>query len=432
MKMRSERSAGWGRIMAVAGVMVLVATGCAITRVSVSSTGTEGNKASEFPLGVTDDGRYVLFNSQADNLVPGDSNGAFDVFRHDTQTGATVRVDVTGTGAQLPTGAFGAAMTANGRYVAFDTRSAALPTDTNGLDDAYVRDLVNNTTTLVSPPPSEGFLLNSQVGFLDISSDGRYVSFLHGNTAENALYRHDRQTGTTTRLTGPGQFNEFHMSGDARHYAIETRCDPPGSCIPTPLIFDADGSASGWPALQFPKCPFDEASAVSPDGRYLVWYSAHVFGSPAECVLPNGSYVVDRTTGVASPLNLRDNPNTRVVAISRNAASRPLHRQRIDLPRRDGGTLAPVSPRPGQRHGYATGHLALGSGSRRASCERGALRGRDVRRVRHRSDEPHPRRPQLGQRRVRPQDGAAPVALRPPLRIPGGVVVGFTRRGGLA
>ena len=94
-----------------------------------------------------------------------------------------------------------------------------------------------------------------------------------------------------------------------------------GPCFETPRIVDADGSASGWPPLQFSLCFFDQAPAISPDGRYFVFYSSRTFGPQGEC-LPRGVYLVDRTTGAAAPLDLRGDYGffgTQVVAVSRNA-----------------------------------------------------------------------------------------------------------------
>src|SRR5258705_6726927 len=67
------------------------------TRVSVSSVGTDGNQQSERSA-VSGDGRFVVFVSLADNLVPGDTNNAADIFVHDRLTGTTERVSVSSRG----------------------------------------------------------------------------------------------------------------------------------------------------------------------------------------------------------------------------------------------------------------------------------------------------------------------------------------------
>ena len=67
-------------------------------RVSVASDGAQGNGPSTLPS-ITADGRFVAFESGATNLVPGDTNGEDDIFVHDLQTGETTRVSVSSTGA---------------------------------------------------------------------------------------------------------------------------------------------------------------------------------------------------------------------------------------------------------------------------------------------------------------------------------------------
>ena len=102
-----SRTADAGALVAAA-VLALVASGCAIARVSVSSTGARGHaRPRRRILGVTDDGRYSLFLSDADNLVPGDTNGHAGRLppRHDDRA-TTVRANVAGNGAQLARGSY--------------------------------------------------------------------------------------------------------------------------------------------------------------------------------------------------------------------------------------------------------------------------------------------------------------------------------------
>ncbi|MGH3656122.1 MAG: hypothetical protein ACRDUA_05640, partial [Micromonosporaceae bacterium] len=116
----------------------------ATTRVSVASDGSQANAASGSPpgLAISGDGRYVAFGSNADDLVPGDTNGTDDVFVHDRQTGATTRVSVASDGSQTNGGASGGpAISAGGRYIAFTSSADNLvPGDTNGTYDVFVRD----------------------------------------------------------------------------------------------------------------------------------------------------------------------------------------------------------------------------------------------------------------------------------------------------
>jgi len=109
------------------------------TRVSVGGSG-EGNDASSAPS-ISADGRYVSFDSIATNLVPGDTNGASDVFVHDRQTGTTVRASLNADGSQAFGGSFFSALSADGRFLAFSSDSATLVRgDTNAAPDVFVHD----------------------------------------------------------------------------------------------------------------------------------------------------------------------------------------------------------------------------------------------------------------------------------------------------
>jgi Tol biopolymer transport system component len=98
------------------------------SRVSVSSAGQEGNSRS-FDPGISADGRYVAFRSNADNLVEGDTNGG--IFVHDRQTGQT---------GWLSHGGY-PSISADGRYVAFHSYASNLvEDDTNEHNDIFVHD----------------------------------------------------------------------------------------------------------------------------------------------------------------------------------------------------------------------------------------------------------------------------------------------------
>ncbi|HET7204278.1 MAG TPA: choice-of-anchor D domain-containing protein [Steroidobacteraceae bacterium] len=121
-----------------------------IERVSVSSTGNQGNGGSDEPA-LSADGRYVVFESFASNLVPGDTNASHDVFLHDRETGETRRVSV-GTGGTEPDAAsWTPSLSADGRFVAFRSDATNLDTrDDNRSSDVYVRDLGPNDSGTVA------------------------------------------------------------------------------------------------------------------------------------------------------------------------------------------------------------------------------------------------------------------------------------------
>jgi hypothetical protein len=106
----------------------------------VDSNGVQGNQSSDVPS-ISADGRYVAFQSYATNLVAGDTNGNFDVFVHDRLSGVTTRVSVDSSGAQGYGTSSDPSISADGRYVAFDSLSPNLvPVDTNGYVDVFLRD----------------------------------------------------------------------------------------------------------------------------------------------------------------------------------------------------------------------------------------------------------------------------------------------------
>jgi Tol biopolymer transport system component len=110
-------------------------------RVSLSSTGVEGNNDSTGPS-ISADGRLVAFTSDADNLVAGDGNFDLDVFVHDRQTHTTVRASVTSDGTEtgFELGSLNAALSADGQVVAFESEGALVAEDGGFPVDVFVHD----------------------------------------------------------------------------------------------------------------------------------------------------------------------------------------------------------------------------------------------------------------------------------------------------
>src|SRR5262245_14744353 len=180
------------------------------TRVSVDSAGLEGNAESELAA-VSADGRFVAFASLASNLVPGDTNDASDVFVHDRLTGRTERVSVDDRGRQgdgasglIGTGGH-PAISADGRFVAFPSFATNLVRgDTNGpaIADVFVRDRLLGTTERVSVS-STGAQADADCDSPAISADGRFVAFTSRTTTfvpndpfTSDVFVRDRVAGT--------------------------------------------------------------------------------------------------------------------------------------------------------------------------------------------------------------------------------------------
>ena len=148
------------------------------TLVSVSSAGVQGDEPSELPS-ISADGRRIAFQSFSENLVAGDT-GALDIFVRDLDDETTVRVNVSNTGEGALNDTRDPSISADGRRVGFSTHSPNLVDgDTNGTADVFVHDLDSATTERVSVD-SAGNEGNSGSFRPSLSADGRYVAFDSG------------------------------------------------------------------------------------------------------------------------------------------------------------------------------------------------------------------------------------------------------------
>ncbi|MBI9050481.1 MAG: sortase [Anaerolineaceae bacterium] len=266
----------------------------ATTRISLDSSGVQANGYSNTPS-ISWDGRYVAFVSTANNLVAGDTNGRYDIFVHDRNTGATTRVSVDSSNGQgngdssIPT------ISADGRYVAFVSNANNLVAgDTNGTYDIFVHDRTTGATTRVSLDSSGGQASGSS-GDSSISADGRYVAFhsaasnlVAGDTnGRTDVFVHDRTTGATTRVSldsSGGQANAQSesptISADGRYVVFESDASNLGAVdtngaadifvhdrntgVTTRVSLDSSGGQANAQS---------ESPAISADGRYVVFES---------------------------------------------------------------------------------------------------------------------------------------------------------------
>ena len=130
----------------------------AIERLSTTTVAAQGKvqaNGSSIKPQVSADGRYVTFASDADNLVAGDGNHSRDIFRHDLATGETIRVSL-GNNGEAESGSNNAQVSADGRFVTFESSATnLLGDDTNpNHRDVFMRDLQLNTLVRVSATPT--------------------------------------------------------------------------------------------------------------------------------------------------------------------------------------------------------------------------------------------------------------------------------------
>ena len=200
---------------APAQVFLRVLTNATTILVSGNQSGTAGGAGDSFPVGLSADNRFALFESTAFDLVPGDTNNAGDIFRRDLQNGALLAASgntnsVPGNGA-----ATHAAMTPDGRFVAFASAATDLVAgDTNGITDVFVHDFTLGTTVLASvgavstnpPAPLGGS------DFPVITPDGHFVVFsswatnlVAAGTISGEVYLRDLWGATTTAVSAGGR-----------------------------------------------------------------------------------------------------------------------------------------------------------------------------------------------------------------------------------
>ncbi|MCW5777548.1 MAG: PD40 domain-containing protein [Phycisphaeraceae bacterium] len=210
------------------------------TLVSVSSSGEQANGASVWGQ-LSGDGRFVVYRSDATNLVPGDTNGASDIFLHDRQTGQTTRVSVSSSGEQANGGSFFPWISSDGTVVVFESDATNLvPGDTNGVRDIFVHDRQTGQTTRVNVSSFGEQAAGDTSNSASVSADGRLVVFdtragnlVPGDTNDaRDVFVHDRQTGRTTRVSVSSSGEQGNapsgvpwISADGRHIAFDSFAD---------------------------------------------------------------------------------------------------------------------------------------------------------------------------------------------------------------
>jgi hypothetical protein len=262
---------------------------------SVSSDGTKGFGSSTWPF-ITDDGRYVAFQSDARNLLPGGTNGRQHIYVRDRVAGTTELVSMSTAGVQADNLNDIGNLSGDGRFAVFISYASNLvPGDSNGSPDVFVRDRHAGTTSRVSVSSSGG-QANGSSFWPRISADGRFVAFvsvatnLAGNDANGTvedIYVHDMQTRTTRRvsLSSAGvQANSVStvpaLSSDGQTLAFVSFASNlvPGDTNGEFDVFVRDlqtGSTERVSVSSSGAQGNDESGApyMSPDGRFISFHS---------------------------------------------------------------------------------------------------------------------------------------------------------------
>ena len=188
-------------------------------RVSVASDGTQGSNWSWKP-DISSNGCFVTFSSWSNDLVSGDTNSRIDIFVHNLHTGETSRASLSASGEEGNGDSQYSAISGDGRYVVYGSDASNLvPNDTNGQMDIFVHDRQTGQTTLASVA-SDGTQGDNGSIHADISGNGRFVLFdsigsnlVSGDTNNQMdLFLHDRLTGITTRASVAADGSEGNAS----------------------------------------------------------------------------------------------------------------------------------------------------------------------------------------------------------------------------
>ena len=272
-----------------------------VTQVSVGTGGQQPNGDSQRPT-LSGDGRYVAFWSEADNLVEGDTNGVPDAFVYDRDTNVTRRVSVGPGGVQANGQSARPVISADGNLVAFESAASNLletgvlgsSSDTNKANDVFVHDISRRETVRVSLA-SDGSQAVGDSERPSISPDGRFVAYQSEGALEPSdenqardVYVRDLASGAMERVSlgwggtegDAGSFSPS-LSHDGRYVAFWSNArnlvsdDTNGAA--DVFVRDRASGTTERVSLGSGGTEGDGNSsdpAISPDGRYVAFWSA--------------------------------------------------------------------------------------------------------------------------------------------------------------
>jgi Tol biopolymer transport system component len=139
-------------------------------KASVAPDGTDGNRASG-GQSLSANGRHLAFVSDADNLAAGDTDGVADAFVRDLRTGVTRLASTAGDGSPRHANVLDVSLSADGRYLAFTSN----PTDETADSHVWIKDLRTGALERLDDSVDAGY---TAAGSPALSADGRYVAFV--------------------------------------------------------------------------------------------------------------------------------------------------------------------------------------------------------------------------------------------------------------
>jgi Tol biopolymer transport system component len=282
--------------------------------VSANAGGTGGGNGHSMAGQASAYGRYVVFQSDASDLVPGDTNGVTDIFLRDTFTGTTLLISEAADGGCANGASTDPVMTPDGTCVAFiSTATNLVAGDTNGIADVFVRDLITQTTRLVSVKAAgNGSPPVASMATPVITPDGRFVAFFSDakglatgvpSTTTGEVYVRDRLAGTTiwasanaaatvSTVLHLNSMPSTHpaLSDDGRYVAFKTGWTNGIGTLGSPsvaavifFLYDSLNrtttmvNTNGYPP--WPNCDDVYGPEMTPDGRFIAFVQCEITGS---------------------------------------------------------------------------------------------------------------------------------------------------------
>lgn len=276
------------------------------------------SNGESYASSISNDGRYIAFQSSATNLVPDVNAAQSNIFLKDANTGTTTLVSGDSAGNQSEAGSYStdAHISGDGRYVAFTSSATNLVYGGTSGTQAFLKDTQSGATTLISSDSAGSQANNNYSAILAISRDGRFVAFRSSATnlsanASSGLYQvfmKDTVSGTTSLVSSDsagnpgnsdsdtasvseyGRYVTFtsaasNLAGNANGiYTVFLKDTVSGTTSPVVTDLGGAGIESGGPN-------------ISPDGRYVVFSSSSGNIVPGDTNGRTDAFVKDLQTG---------------------------------------------------------------------------------------------------------------------------------------
>ena len=285
----ARRSSCWVGLAVVLGVVAASCTAppaptAPVERMDVSTPGVGGNGGCCWVDGYATqsiNGRYVMFNSTSDNLVPGDTNGApvpsmdgLDWFVRDRVGLTTTRVSVDPTGAEFttadPRSPYAGGLSPNGRFAAFIAGSTP--------QNLYIWDRLTSSTSLMFSPTLFGYYVQ---GTLEVSNDGLVVAFPAAAAAGRRAIVYESGVGSSD--VGSAENSPVRLSADGRYVAADHYVHDRTLATTSALVTGGSGT--------------DVVIAMGSDARHVLFSTDRVGLLAADTNSADDLYVKDTLTG---------------------------------------------------------------------------------------------------------------------------------------